>query len=376
MPEDYVNFSINERTPNIIKVIGVGGGGSNAVKSMYNNGVHGVDFVICNTDIKALTGSKVNSLQIGEKLTGGYGAGNDPKDGALAAQESIKEIEQLFTDNIKMVFVTAAMGGGTGSGAAPIIAKVAKDKGILTVGVVSIPIRKEGPKRLNSAREGLKKMKESVDSLIVIDSEQVSRQYPSEYMSEAFKIADDILRVAVKGVAEIITLPGYINVDFADVKAVIQDSGVAVMGSYSASGEGRALTTVQKSLESPLLNNNDVKGAKKIMFNITYGTEEIRTDELTEITDYIMSKVGDESFVIWGIGEDDSLGDAIAITVIATNFDNCNIEIDDLVKKNNKESYVVKLRHEDVRVYPDLNLEEVGDLIKNPAYQRRKIRIN
>lgn len=231
MGDGFINFNLNEKTPTIIKVIGVGGGGGNAVEYMYDKGICDVDFVICNTDYQALQNSPIPyKIQLGKELTGGHGAGNNPEKGEKSAQESLADIETLLRKNTKMAFITAALGGGTGTGAAPVIASLSKDLGILTVGIVSVPARFEGPKRLEQAREGLKKMKEHVDCLIVIDNEKIKSIYGSHTITEAFAKANDVLNIAAKGIAEIITLPGYINVDFADVKTVMTDSGVAIMG--------------------------------------------------------------------------------------------------------------------------------------------------
>lgn len=237
MVEGLINFNLNEETPTIIKVIGVGGGGGNAVEYMYSKGICDVDFVICNTDYQALQNSPIPyKIQLGKQLTAGHGAGNNPVMGEKSAQESLDDITALLKKNTKMAFVTAAMGGGTGTGAAPVIAKLSKDMGILTVGIVSIPARFEGPKRLEQAREGLKRLKDNVDCLIVIDNEKIKKIYGSQTISAAFAKANDVLNIAAKGIAEIITLPGYINVDFADVKTVMTDSGVAIMGAAQASG--------------------------------------------------------------------------------------------------------------------------------------------
>ena len=321
MAGGLINFDINEDRPNIIKVIGVGGGGGNAVRYMARKGIRDVDFVICNTDSQVLDddGLGIEYVQIGKELTGGYGAGNSPETGRLAAEESIASVEKLFGENTKMVFVTAAMGGGTGTGAAPIIAEKAKSMGLLVVGVVTVPALFEGPKRVNNAKAGVEAMENVVDCLIVIENERIRNIHKVEVLSEAFAKANDVLLTAAKGIAEIITLSGYINVDFADVKTVMTNSGVAVMGAARAEGEGRALRVIKEALESPLLSN-DILGAKNILFNITSGSEEIRTDELKIITQYILQRVGDNASVIWGVGEDMSLGESLSITFIATGY--------------------------------------------------------
>ena len=292
MGDGFINFNLNEKTPTIIKVIGVGGGGGNAVEYMYDKGICDVDFIICNTDYQALQNSPIPCrVQLGKELTSGHGAGNNPVMGEKSAQESLADIEALLKKDTKMAFITAALGGGTGTGAAPVIAKLSKDMGILTVGIVSVPARFEGPKRLDQAREGLRKLKDHVDCLIVIDNEKIKSIYGSQTISAAFAKANDVLNIAAKGIAEIITLPGYINVDFADVKTVMTDSGVAIMGAAQASGEDRAIRAITEALESPLLNNNDILGARDILLNITSGTDEITMDEMSQITSHIIRKV-------------------------------------------------------------------------------------
>ena len=328
MVDGFINFNLNEKTPTIIKVIGVGGGGGNAVEYMYDKGICDVDFVICNTDYQALKNSPIpNKVQLGKALTEGHGAGNNPLMGEKSAQESLEDIEVLLKKNPKMVFITAAMGGGTGTGAAPVIAKLAKDMGILTVGIVSVPARFEGPKRLDQARDGLRKLKDHVDCLIVIDNEKIKSIYGSQTISAAFAKANDVLNIAAKGIAEIITLPGYITVDFAAVRTVMTDSGVAIMGAAQASGEDRAIRAITEALESPLLNNNDILGAKDILLNITSGTDEITMDEMSQITSHIIRKVGNNAAVIWGVGTDLNLGDAVSVTIIATGVPTGDIEI-------------------------------------------------
>ncbi|MCC8172933.1 MAG: cell division protein FtsZ [Odoribacter sp.] len=359
MLEDLVNFSLDEISPTIIKVIGVGGGGGNAVEYMYSKGICDVDFVICNTDAQILENSPIPvKIQLGVNLTEGHGAGNNPEIGAKSAEESLEEIKDMLLKNTKMVFITAAMGGGTGTGAAPVIAKLAKDNGILTVGIVSVPARFEGPKRLNQARDGLRQLKDHVDCLIVIDNEKIKKIYGSQTISAAFAKANDVLKTAAKGIAEIITLPGYINVDFADVKTVMTNSGVAIMGASQASGEDRARRAITEALDSPLLNNNDIRGAKNILLNITSGTHEITMNEMTEITSIIIHGVGDSAAVIWGVGTDESLGDAISVTIIATGFPKDDIEILDQETIRNDENGVL-LRSEEVVVKAGLSREQI-----------------
>ena len=322
-----MNFGLVKKESSIIKVIGVGGGGGNAVNYMYQQGIKDVDFVICNTDAQALSKSDVpKKIQLGESLTEGRGAGNKPEKGEQSAIENLDDVIEILADNTKMVFITAGMGGGTGTGAAPIIAKAAKDMKILTVGIVTIPFPFEGNRRINQAVEGIRKLKESVDSLLVIDNGKLSKIFGDLKLSTAFSKADDVLATAAKGIAEIITLHGYINVDFEDVKTVMTDSGVAVMGSASAEGEGRAVTAIREALTSPLLDNNDVRGANSILLNITSGTEEITMDEIGEITDYVYEAVGDSGNIIWGTGQDDALGNKISVTIIATGFEHDEAE--------------------------------------------------
>ncbi len=372
MIDGLVNFNLDEISPTIIKVIGVGGGGGNAVEYMYSKGICDVDFVVCNTDAQILENSPVPvKIQLGVTLTEGHGAGNNPEIGAKSAEESLEEIKEMLRKNTKMVFITAAMGGGTGTGAAPVIARLAKEMGILTVGIVSIPARFEGPKRLNQAREGLKSLKDHVDCLIVIDNEKIKKIYGSQTISAAFAKANDVLNIAAKGIAEIITLPGYINVDFADVKTVMTNSGVAIMGAAQASGEDRARRAIQEALDSPLLNNNDIRGAKDILLNITSGTDEITMNEMTEITSIIIHEVGDSAAVIWGVGTDESLGDAISVTIIATGFPKDDIDIID-TKPGRKEEDGLLLRAEEVPLKPDLTPQEIEELENVPAFERRR----
>lgn len=322
MTGDLIDFSLPENESSIIKVIGVGGGGGNAVNYMYKQGIKDVDFVICNTDAQALESSVIPvKIQLGESLTEGRGAGNKPERGEQSAIENLDDVIEVLASNTKMVFITAGMGGGTGTGAAPIIAKAAKDMGILTVGIVTIPFRFEGRQRLNQAMEGINKLKENVDSLLVINNEKLSEIYGDLKLSTAFSKADDVLSTAAKGIAEIITLHGYINVDFEDVKTVMTDSGVAVMGSASAEGTDRAVTAIRAALTSPLLNNNDVRGARNILLNITSGQEEVTMDEVGQITDYVQEAVGDSASIIWGTGQDALLKNKISVTIIATGFE-------------------------------------------------------
>ena len=378
MVDGFINFNLNEKTPTIIKVIGVGGGGGNAVEYMYEKGICDVDFVICNTDYQALRNSPIPcKIQLGKELTAGHGAGNNPAMGEKSAQESLADIEAILKKDTRMAFITAAMGGGTGTGAAPVIARLSKDMGILTVGIVSVPARFEGPKRLDQARDGLRRLKDHVDCLIVIDNEKIKSIYGSQTISQAFAKANDVLNIAAKGIAEIITLPGYINVDFADVRTVMTDSGVAIMGAAQASGEDRAIRAITEALESPLLNNNNILGAKDILLNITSGTDEITMDEMSQITSHIIRKVGNNAAVIWGVGTDPDLGDAVSVTIIATGFPTGDIEL--FGEENTCAGYAKQpecLKEEEVRVKPGLTEEQVRELETVPAFERRDLRVS
>ncbi|MFM7104786.1 MAG: cell division protein FtsZ, partial [Flavobacteriales bacterium] len=288
---------------------------------MYNQGIKGVAFIICNTDAQALDQSPVPiKVQLGKTLTEGRGAGAMPEVGRNAAIESLEDMRAILADSTTMVFITAGMGGGTGTGAAPVIAKLAKEMGILTVGIVTQPFVFEGRKRTQQADSGLQELKESVDTLLIIENDKLRSLYGNLKLNEAFGHADEVLCTAAKGIAEVITLAGTVNVDMNDVKTVMKDSGRAIMGSGRASGEGRAMKAVQDALESPLLNNADINGARFILLNIMFGTDELLMDEVSEITDYIQHQAGNTAEVIWGYGHDNTLGNEICITVIATGF--------------------------------------------------------
>ncbi len=316
-----MQFELPQDESSIIKVIGVGGGGSNAVNHMFRLGIKGVDFIICNTDKQALEKSPVpHKIQLGNSLTKGLGAGARPEVGRDSALESIDEIKALLTANTEMVFITAGLGGGTGTGAAPVIASIAKELGILTVGIVTIPFSFEGKKRREQAEKGLEEMKKYVDTLIVIGNDKLREIYGSLKMTEAFAHADNVLTSAAKSIAEIISLHMHVNVDFNDVKTVMQNSGVAIMGSAIASGEKRALRAVEAALVSPLLNDNDISGARHVLLNIMSGSDDIEMDEFGEITDYIQEAAGGTAELITGYGTDPSLGDNVSVTIIATGF--------------------------------------------------------
>ena len=308
-----------DKPANYIKVIGVGGGGGNAVNHMLEEGIQGVDFVLCNTDYQALMRSTVpTKVHLGKRQ---LGAGNDPAVGREAALSSEEEIDKLLDESTQMVFVTAGMGGGTGTGAAPVVARIAKDKGILTVGIVTIPFECEGRRRKQQAQAGIEELRKHVDTLIVISSDKLRDTYGNMKLTDAFKKADDVLATAAKGIAEIITVTGYVNVDFEDVKTVMRDSGKAIMGTGRAKGENRAEEAIKLAINSPLLNDNNIEGAKNILIYITSGSDEVSLDEVVEITEYAQSICGNSSDVIWGNGVDESLGEDISVTLIATGFD-------------------------------------------------------
>ncbi len=316
-----MQFEIQQEPGSIIKVIGVGGGGSNAVNHMFKQGIKGVDFIVCNTDKQALDISPVaNRIQLGAALTKGLGAGSIPEMGKNSAIETIDEIRKYLGDGTEMVFITAGLGGGTGTGAAPIIASVAREMGILSVGIVTMPFVFEGKKRKEQAEAGLAEMKKYVDTLLVICNDKLREIYGNLKMSEAFAHADDVLTGAAKSIAEVISMHLHINVDFNDVKTVMKDSGVAIMGTASASGERRAIRAVEQALNSPLLNDNNIRGARHVLLNIMSGSDDISMDEFGEITDYIQEASGYTAELITGYGIDASLGDSVGVTIIATGF--------------------------------------------------------
>ena len=315
------SFDLPKGNSSIIKVIGVGGGGNNALKHMYERGIHGVDFVICNTDAQTLDNNPVsNKVQLGVTITEGLGAGADPEVGEKAAIESIEDIKAAMGQNTKMVFITAGMGGGTGTGAAPVIAKVAKDMGILTVGIVTVPFSFEGKRRLEQADLGLDKLRNNVDSLIVINNDKLRQQYGNLGFKSGFSKADEVLTNAAKGMAEVIT--GYfdVNIDFRDAKSVLANSGTALMSNGIASGENKAEEAVKKALDSPLLNDNKITGAKNVLLLIRSGSEEVTMDEIGVIMDHIQKEAGNTADIIFGVGTDEELGDAVSVLVIATGF--------------------------------------------------------
>jgi cell division protein FtsZ len=328
MSEDIMNFDLPVERSSIIKVLGIGGGGNNAVNHMFEKGIKDVNFVVCNTDHQALIKSPVKlKVQIGESLTGGWGAGSSPEVGRQAAIENLENVMDSLSGNTRMVFITTGMGGGTGTGAAPVIAKACKDAGFLTIAVVTIPFKSEGKVRIKQAIDGVTELKDHVDSLLVINNEKLREIYGNQPVSTAFAKADDILTTAVKGIAEIITVTGYINVDFEDVKTVMKNSGVAIMGMGKAAGENRAIKAIENALTSPLLNSNDITGAKSILINISSGNgeHEITMDELGEITDYIYDAASDEALIIRGLSKDENLSEEICVSVIATGFESNSI---------------------------------------------------
>jgi len=318
---DSFQFDMPKNQSNVIKVIGVGGGGSNAINHMFSQGINGVDFVICNTDSQALDSSPVpNKIQLGVTLTEGLGAGANPEIGEQSAVESMEDIKAMLTTNTKMLFITAGMGGGTGTGAAPIIAKMAKDLNILTVGIVTIPFEFEGKMRNQQANIGVERLRDNVDSLIVINNNKLRDVYGNLGFKAGFSKADEVLATAARGIAEVITHHYTQNIDLRDAKTVLSNSGTAIMGSASASGTNRASEAISKALDSPLLNDNKINGATNVLLLIVSGLEEITIDEIGEISDFIQSEAGHGANIIMGVGDDESLEDAIAITVIATGF--------------------------------------------------------
>ncbi len=338
-----MKFDLPEHS-SIIKVIGVGGGGSNAVNHMYRQGIKGVDFIVCNTDKQALDMSPVpHKIVLGTTLTEGRGAGSIPEVGRNAAIENIEDIRGLLANNTKMVFITAGMGGGTGTGAAPIIAGIAREMGILTVAIVTVPFLFEGKKRRLQAEEGLEQLKQNVDTLLVVCNDKLREMYGNLKLSDAFSHADDVLAIAAKSIAEVISLTQQINVDFADVCTVMRNSGVAIMGSAVVSGENRSTRAVEQALNSPLLNDNNITGARFVLLNIISGENEITMDELGEITDYIQEAAGQTAEIIKGYGVDPSLGDNVNVTIIATGFNQNNPIAYEYTKKQAAEKVVLEL---------------------------------
>ncbi len=319
---ESIAFDLPKNQSNVIKVIGVGGGGSNAINHMFQSGINGVDFIICNTDSQALNSSPVpNKIQLGVSLTEGLGAGANPEVGEQAALESMEEIKQMLTPTTKMIFITAGMGGGTGTGAAPVIARQAKDLDVLTVGIVTMPFEFEGKMRCQQAQVGIEKLRTNVDSLIVINNNKLREVYGNLGFKAGFSKADEVLSTAARGIAEVITHHYTQNIDLRDAKTVLSNSGTAIMGSAMASGSARANEAIMKALDSPLLNDNKISGAKNVLLLIVSGSQEITIDEIGEINDHIQVEAGHGANIIMGVGEDQDLGEAIGVTVIATGFD-------------------------------------------------------
>ncbi len=319
---DNISFDLPKNQSNVIKVVGVGGGGSNAINHIFSQGIKGVDFVICNTDAQALENSAVPvKIQLGVSLTEGLGAGANPKIGEQAAVESVQEIRDMLSTNTKMIFITAGMGGGTGTGAAPIIAQMARELDILTVGIVTMPFQFEGKLRNDQAQIGIENLRQNVDSLIVVNNNKLREVYGNLGFKAGFSKADEVLATAARGIAEVITHHYTQNIDLRDAKTVLANSGTAIMGSATAIGSNRAKEAISQALDSPLLNDNKIAGAKNVLLLIVSGSEEITIDEIGEISDYIQEEAGHSANIIMGVGEDDALQGAIAITVIATGFD-------------------------------------------------------
>lgn len=347
-----IPFDISKEQPSMIKVIGVGGGGSNAVNHMFRQGITGVDFIVCNTDAKALAISPVPvRIQLGPGLTQGMGAGAIPEVGKRAVIENIDEVRSLLGENTRMAFITAGMGGGTGTGAAPIIAGLAKEMGILTVGIVTVPFQFEGRKRKLQAESGIEEMKKNVDALLIICNDKLREIHGNLNLSVAFGHADDVLTVAAKSIAEIITNTMHISTDFADIQTVMKDSGVAIMGSATAEGDNRAIRAAEAALDSPLLNDNVIEGANYILLNITSGHSEVTMDEVGEINDFIQAQAGNSADIIMGIGKDPSLGDKVGVTVIATGFKTGEQKQTE-IRKQTPEVIVYELNEEPVKPAP------------------------
>ncbi len=339
----------------IIKVIGVGGGGGNAVNHMYSEGIQGVDFFICNTDAQALEKSPIiNKVQIGSSLTEGRGAGSNPEIGRKAAEESIQDIMESLGANTQMVFVTAGMGGGTGTGAAPVIAKAARDRGILTVGIVTTPFMFEGNKRCTAAFHGIEEIRDSVDSLLVVSNDRIKEIYGNLPISKAFGYADNILATAAKGIAEIITIAGSINVDFEDVKTAMTDSGVSIMGMGTSEGDDRAMRAVSQALNSPLLDDNKIQGASDLLVNISYGDEEATMDEYATINEYLQAETGSDANLKCGLCYDENLGRSLSVTVIATGFDQAKNRYNAIAQDSG-----VEFDLGDVNVHENMTAEEL-----------------
>lgn len=361
-----IHFEIPKNQSSIIKVIGVGGGGSNAVNYMHNLGIEGVDFVVCNTDSQALALSPVaNKIQLGPHLTQGLGAGANPEIGKQSCEESLEDVSKILKVNTRMAFITAGMGGGTGTGGAPVVSKICRDLGILTVGIVTTPFTYEGRKRMKQAQEGIEKMRDHVDTILIISNDKLRQQFGNLPFTQAFAKADDILATAAKCITDVITSTGQINVDFADVCTVMKNGGVAILGSASASGENRALVAVEEALNSPLLNDSDIRGAKWLLLNITSASGEFEhtMDEAEAIQAYVQQQAGDNCDVILGMGHDPNLNEKIAVTVIATGFNHKDIKMEYPAKNNEPEKIIVKLG--EINTIPE-PVAEIKPIVKQP----------
>ena len=366
-----IHFDLPKEQSSIIKVIGVGGGGSNAVNHMFSQNIEGVNFIICNTDAQAIAQSKVpNKIQLGPHLTQGLGAGANPNIGRQATEESLEEIKRILEVNTKMAFITAGMGGGTGTGGAPILAKICKDLGILTVGIVTTPFAYEGRKRLAQAEEGIRLLKDHVDTLLVISNDKLRHQFGNLKMKEAFEKADNVLATAAKCITDVINSTGQINVDFADVCTVMSNGGVAILGSAVAAGENRAQMAIENALNSPLLNDNEIRGARWILININSaeGEFEFTMDEVEIIQNYLLSQAGDESDVILGLGYDNTLGEGISITLIATGFEHK----DPFAKTINQPKQAEK-KHDKIVHTLDMPAKEEKKIPQQPTLQFEEI---
>ena len=372
---ESITFDLPKNQSNVIKVIGVGGGGSNAINHMFNQGIKGVDFVVCNTDHQALQSSPVpTKIQLGVTLTEGLGAGANPEIGQQSALESIEEIEKLLDSNTKMVFITAGMGGGTGTGAAPVIAKLAKDRDILTVGIVTIPFQFEGKQRQEQALKGVENLRANVDSLIVINNNKLREVYGNLGFKAGFSKADEVLATASRGIAEVITHHYTQNIDLKDAKTVLSNSGTAIMGSSTASGDNRAKEAIVSALDSPLLNDNKIKGAKNVLLLIVSGENEITIDEIGEINDHIQNEAGYNANIIMGVGEDLELGDSIAVTVIATGF---NVEQQkEIFTGSSEANKIIHVLGDEQKAVQDLTQQQImplsvptPDQPLNPTFQ-------
>ena len=352
-----ISFDLPKNQSNVIKVIGVGGGGSNAINHMFKQGIKGVDFIVCNTDSQALQNSPVpNKIQLGVNLTEGLGAGANPDVGQQSAIESVGDIEKMLDSNTKMVFITAGMGGGTGTGAAPVIAQLAKERDILTVGIVTLPFSFEGKVRQDQARLGIEKLRKQVDSLIVINNNKLREVYGNLGFKAGFSKADEVLATASRGIAEVITHHYTQNIDLRDVKTVLFNSGTAIMGSSNSSGDNRAKEAIIAALDSPLLDDNKITGAKNVLLLIVSGTNEITMDEIAEINEHIQAEAGHNANIIMGVGEDESLGDSIAVTIIATGF---NVEQQDGIINTEPRKIILQLE-EDQKMVQDLTQKPVA----------------